>query len=119
MLSANNKVSNLTRVAFLDGTCEIYTLADSGRQLKEKLGTFYFKEDTIGIKSFYYSLHVEDIKIDRTISIPYNKLIDKSKIVVIGDECYSISLIQPKDTCPKSLKLTLTATSIKWRKPND
>lgn len=119
MLNQNSKVSNLDRVAFNDGTCEIYTLADSGRQLKDKLGTFHFKEDTIGIKSFYYSLHVEDIKIDKTISIPYNKLIDKSKVVVINDSTYSISLIQPKDTFPKSLKLTLTQTSIKWRKPND
>lgn len=119
MLNANTKVSNLDRVVFNDGTCEIYTLADSGRKLKEKLGTFHFKEDTIGIKSFYYSLHVEDIKIDKTISIPFNKLIDKSKVVVIGDSTYSISLIQPKDTFPKSLKLTLTASSIKWSKPND
>ncbi len=119
MLNANTKVSNLDRVVFNDGTCEIYTLADSGRKLKEKLGTFHFKEDTIGIKSFYYSLHVEDIKIDKTISIPYNKLIDKSKVVVIGDSTYSIFLIQPKDTFPKSLKLTLTASSIKWSKPND
>lgn len=119
MLNSKATMSNLTKVAFLDGTCEIYTLADSGRQLKEKLGTFHFKEDTIGIKSFYYSLHIEDIKIDRTISIPYNKLIDKSKVVLIGDNSYSISLIQPKDTFPKSLKLTLTKTSIKWSKPND
>lgn len=119
MLASNTKVSSLERVAFNDGKCEIYTLADSGRQLKTLLGTFNFQEDTIGIKSFYYSLHIEDIKIDRTISIPYNNLIDKSKIVLIGDESYSISLIQPKDTFPKSLKLTLTATSIKWRKPND
>lgn len=119
MLNANTKVSNLERVVFNDGTCELYTLADSGRTLKEKLGTFHFKEDTIGIKSFYYSLHVEDIKIDKTISIPFNKLIDKSKVVVIGDRSYSISLIQPKDTFPKSLKLTLTASSIKWSKPND
>lgn len=119
MLNSNAKVSDLDRAVFKDGQCEIYTLADSGRQLKEKLGTFNYQEDTIGIKSFYYSLHVEDIKIDRTISIPYNKLIDKSKVVIIGDNSYSISLIQPKDTFPKSLKLTLTATSIKWRKPND
>ncbi len=119
MLNSNSKVSDLNKVVFNDGKCDIYSLADSGRLLKEKLGTFNYKEDTIGIKSFYYSLHIEDIKIDKTISIPYNKLIDKSKVVVINDSTYSISLIQPKDTFPKSLKLTLTQTSIKWRKPND
>lgn len=118
MLITNKQVSNSNKVVFNDGVCDIYSIAQDKRQLGEKLGTFHFCNDTIGIKAYYYSLHIEDTKIDKTISIPYNKLIDNSKVVIIGKDIFQISLIQPKDTFPKSLKLTLTKTPIKWRMPD-
>lgn len=117
--SSNQKVSSLKKVSFNDGLCDIYSLAPKGRELGKKLGTFYFCNDTIGIKSYYTSLHIEGMKIDKTISIPYNKLIDNSKVVMIEGEAYEISLLQPKDTFPKSLRLTLTKANIKYRSNDD
>lgn len=113
--SSISKVSSLKKVSFNDGVCDIYSLAPKGRELGKKLGTFYFCNDTIGIKSYYTSLHIEGMKIDKTISIPYNGLIDNSKVVVIEGDTFEISLLQPKDTFPKSLKLTLTKTNVKYR----
>ena len=113
--SSSKRVSNLTKLAFTDGVCEIYTV--DNRRLKEKVGTFYFKDDTIGIKS-YYGFQTLGVEIERVVSIPFNNLVNKSRVLKIGDDIYQISLIQVKDTFPKSLKLTLNKSPILWSKQN-
>lgn len=113
MLTSKNQVES---IAFVDGVCDIYTI--DGRQAKTKTGTFNYKESTVGIKS-YYGFQTLGVEIEKVISIPYNTLVNKSKIVKIGDDTYQITLIQPKDTFPKSLKLTLSKSSIKWGRTND
>ena len=96
---------------FNAGICQIFTV--DKRRIKECLGIFSFKEETVGIKAFY-ELHALGVEIERVISIPYNNLIDRSRVVKIGEEYFGISLIQVKDTFPKSLRLTLTKNPLKW-----
>lgn len=107
----------MNKVAFTDGLAQIYTV--NGRSLKEKIGTFAFHEETIGIKA-YYGANTIGEQIDRVISIPFNNLIDKSRAIGIENhdgemDYYTISLIQKKDTFPKSLKITLTKTPLRWK----
>lgn len=101
---------------FNDGICQVFTVEK--RRIKDCLGIFSFKEETVGIKAFS-ELHVLGIEIERVISIPFNPLVDRSRVVKIGETYYQISLIQHKDTFPKSLRLTLTKTPLKWSDGND
>lgn len=110
------KYKEIQKVSFNDGKCDIYSV--EGRKPVNKIGTFNFSNDTIGIKS-YYGFQTIGVEIQKVISIPYNELINQSRLVVIGDEAYQISLIQVKDTFPKTLKITLSKSSIKWGVAND
>lgn len=97
--------------AFNDGRCSIYTVEK--RSIKEKLGDFDFQEETVGVKAFY-EFHVLGIQIEKVISIPFNELINPSRVVKIGNDFYTISLIQKKDTFPISLRLSLSKSPLKW-----
>lgn len=101
---------------FNDGICQVFTV--DKRRIKECLGIFNFKEETVGIKAFS-EMHVLGFEIERVISIPFNPIVDKSRVVKIGSTYYEISLIQVKDTFPKSLRMTLTKTPLKWSDRND
>ena len=101
---------------FNDGICQIFTVEK--RSIKECLGIFNFKEETVGIKMFS-EMHILGFEIERVISIPFNSIVDKSRVVKIGEIYYEISLIQVKDTFPKSLKITLKKTPLKWSGNND
>ena len=98
---------------FNDGRCVICTVEK--RTAKEVLGVFDFRNETIGIKA-YTGFQTLGIEIDRVISIPINTVAEVGRIVRLNQDTnfYSISLIQEKDTMPKSLRLTLTKTNIKW-----
>lgn len=96
---------------FNDGKCVIYTVEK--KSLKEKIGEFDFKEETVGIKSFY-ELHALGIKVEKVISIPFNELANQGQALKIGKNYYDIVLIQAKDTLPRSLKITLSSSIIKW-----
>lgn len=104
--------SKLNRVAFTDGLCSIYTA--EGRSLKTKLGDFYFKEETIGIRSFT-EFQAIGVEVNKVISIPFNDLVDIGRVVVIRGEYYLVNLIQRKDTFPMSLKLTLSKNNLRWQ----
>ncbi len=97
--------------AFNSGTCTIYTVEN--RSLKQKLGYFNFKEETLGYK-VTTDLRAIGTEVDKVISIPFNGLVNSSRVVRIGEDYYSISLIQKKDTFPQSLKLTLSKTPLRW-----
>lgn len=98
---------------FDDGFCEIYTIEK--RTVKEKLGTFDFREETIGVRAFT-DFQVLGIEIDKVISIPYNTVAEVGRILKINQDTnfYQITMVQVKDNLPKSLRLTLTKTNIKW-----
>lgn len=98
-------------IAFNDGICTIYSVEN--RNLKEKLGCFNFKEETVGIKA-YSEFHLIGIEIERVISIPYNPLINNGYVVAINGSHYDISLIQKKDTFPKSWRMTLSKSPMRW-----
>lgn len=98
---------------FIDGRCVICTIKN--RSVDEVLGEFDFREETVGIQAFT-EFNALGIQIDKTISIPYNNLVDIGRVLKINDETnlYRIVMIQRKDTFPLSLRLTLTKINIKW-----
>lgn len=100
-------------LAFNSGKCSIYTIEK--RTVKDYLGTFDYHTETIGIQSFT-EFQTLGIQIDKVIDIPVNNLVDVGRVLKIENEpnYYQIVMIQNKDTFPKSLKLTLTKTNIKW-----
>ena len=109
---------NSKMLPFSDGFCEIYTIEK--RTVKDKLGRFDFREETVGVKA-YTEFQTLGIEIDRVISIPFNKVADIGRVLKINqeDNYYEIKLVQAKDTLPKSLRLTLTKTNIKWNEVQD
>lgn len=98
---------------FIDGVCEVYTIKK--RTVEDRLGVFNFREETVGIQAFT-EFSALGIQIDKTISVPYNNVMDIGRVLKINDEenLYQITMIQRKDSFPKSLRLTLTKTNIKW-----
>lgn len=97
--------------SFNDGICTFYTIEK--RTLKNKVCTFYYCEETLGIKVFT-ELQVVGAKAEKVISIPYNTLVTSTHVVVINDIVYNVELIQVKDTFPKSLKITLSRSPFEW-----
>lgn len=98
---------------FNDGMCSIYTIEN--RTIKEKLGHFDFREETVGIKAFT-DFQVLGLQIDKVISIPNNNVCEVGRVVKLNqdDNYYRIVMMQKKDTLPVSLRLTLTKQNIKW-----
>jgi len=98
---------------FADGTCGIYTIEK--RTVKDKLGQFDFREETVGIQAFT-DFQTLGVQIDKVISIPLNDLVEIGRVCKLNQETnfYQIAMIQKKDTLPKSLRLTLTKINIKW-----
>lgn len=98
---------------FRDGICTIYTVEK--RKISEELGTFDFREETVGIEAFT-EFQTIGVEIDKVISIPFNNVANIGRVVKINDEdnFYQISLIQRKDTFPKSLRLTLSKSPLRW-----
>lgn len=98
--------------AFNDGICKVYSL--DKRNIDQELGTFNFREETVGITSFT-EFQALGIEIEKVISIPFNNLVNTGKVVKLNDDkYYQISLIQVKETLPKSLRLTLSKKPLRW-----
>lgn len=98
---------------FNDGQCVVCTIEK--RTVKEELGTFDFRNETIGIKA-YTEFQTLGIAIDKVISIPFNTVAEVGRIVRLNQDTnyYLISMVQVKDTLPKSLRLTLSKSNMKW-----
>lgn len=110
---------NSKMLPFNNGFCCIYTIEK--RTAKDKLGQFDFRNETIGIRAFT-DFQVLGVQLDKVISIPYNEVAEIGRILRINqdDYFYQITAIQVKDsTLPKSLRLSLTKTNIKWNGGND
>ena len=104
---------------FNDGFVEVYSIEK--RTAKEYLGTFDFREETVGIQAFT-EFQTLGIQIDKVISIPYNNVCEIGRILKLNQEpnFYQIAMMQKKDTnIPTSLRLTLTKTNIKWGSSDD
>lgn len=106
-------MANKVNKTFNDGICRIYTI--DKRKVKDQLGSFNFCTETVGIKA-YTGFQTLGIEIEKVISVPYNNLVSTGRLVKLNDdnEYYQISLIQEKDTFPKSLKLTLSKNPLRW-----
>lgn len=98
---------------FNDGFCQIYTIEK--RTAKDYLGTFDFRDETVGVQA-YTGFQTLGIQVDRVISIPYNTKADVGRILKINQDTnfYQIVMMQVKENIPKSLRLTLTKTNLKW-----
>lgn len=109
---------NSKMLPFNDGICVVYTIEK--RTVKERLGQFDFREETVGIQAFT-EFQAIGIQIDKVISIPYNNIAEVGRVVRLNQEenLYNITMIQRKDTVPKSLRLTLAKNNIKWNEDND
>lgn len=95
---------------FNDGICELWTV--DRLKLKEKIGTFNFSEETLGIKS-YSDFKTFGAEVERVVSIPFNEIVNKTnQVMIIKGVSYRIELIQKKDTFPTSLRITLSRTTI-------
>lgn len=98
--------------AFNDGICELYSV--DRKTLKDKLGVFYYREETLGIKSYSEFLTLGS-EIELVISIPYNEVVSKAnQVLLIDNQAYKIELIQKKDTFPISLKISLSKTTVNY-----
>lgn len=113
LTKTHNNQYNSKMLPFNDGFVQIYTIEK--RSAKDYLGTFDFRNETVGIQAFT-EFQTLGIQIDKVISIPINSIAEVGRILKINDDSYfyQITMIQIKDTLPKSLRLTLTKTSIKW-----
>lgn len=91
--------------AFGDGVAQICEV--SGRKIIREKGKVRFGVRTVGIKR-YYEAKVASDKVDRLVSVPYNRWIRRSDILLIDGEQYKITMIQEKkDTKPACLYLSL------------
>lgn len=98
---------------FNDGMCTICTIEN--RTIKERLGNFDFREETVGVKAFT-EFQVLGIQVDKVISIPVNNVTEVGRVLKMNQDknYYRIEMVQKKDTLPESFRLTLSKINIKW-----
>lgn len=91
--------------SFKDGVAHV--CKTEGREIVSEKGVLRFGIRTTGIKR-YYEAKIASDQVDRVVSVPYNKWLGRSDILLVGDEQYRIGLIQEKmDTFPPCLYLSL------------
>lgn len=91
--------------AFGDGVACVYEV--SGRKITRDKGKIRFGIRTVGVKRYYEAKMAAD-KIDRVVSVPYNRWVKRSDILLMDGEQYKITMIQEKkDTKPACLYLSL------------
>lgn len=99
--------------AFNDGVA--YICKVSGRKITGDKGSVRFGIRTVGVQR-YYEAKVASEKVDRVISVPYDKRIRQSDILLIEEEQFKITLIQEKrDTKPACLYLSLERIVTKYQ----
>jgi hypothetical protein len=99
--------------AFNDGVACICKV--SGRKITGDKGSVRFGIRTVGVQR-YYEAKVASEKVDRVISVPYDKRIRQSDILLIEEEQFKITLIQEKrDTKPACLYLSLERIVTKYQ----
>ena len=98
---------------FNDGILNV--LEVDKRHIKRNiLKHMHFGSKTIGISRFYNAVTAGSV-IDKLICVPFNKLINRSNLIEIGNDIYSIKQIQEKhDTLPPTLYLSLEKDSLKY-----
>lgn len=91
--------------AFSDGVARVCEV--SGRKITGEKGEIRFGIRTVGIKR-YYEAKVASDKVDRLVSVPYNRWVKRNDILLIDGEQYKITMIQEKkDTKPACLYISL------------
>lgn len=92
--------------AFDDGIAQICEVSNR-KIIRTKLPSIRYGLRTVGIKRFYEAKVASD-SIDLLVSIPMNKIIKRSDMILIGEEQYKIIQVQPKyDARPPCIYLAL------------
>ena len=93
-------------IPFKDGVCNIYTEDEDGERVY-KYKNIYFNNKTLGFKRAYAAQAVNS-DINRVITIPYIGGLDNHCCVEIGNDSYTVDLVQEiYDSNPTSIDLTL------------
>lgn len=92
-------------VTFNDGVLAVCECKEN-KITRTKAQRIRFGEKTVGVTRFFRAKVASD-KIDRLIRLPKNPLIVRGDILLIENEQYKIIQMQPKDTCPPSLDLSI------------
>lgn len=90
----NDNLRNVQKT-FNDGVCEVFEANE--RVLGQKLGTFRFAYESVGIAHFYQAYN-NNVSIDSSISIPCNDItLNSQDIVLIEGVYFKIARIQYHD----------------------
>lgn len=109
------KAQNQSEV-FDDGILTVLN-ANDGVILSNKFSPIRYGVRTAGASRFF-AAEVAGTEIEMMISVPFNFLIKQKDLIEIqsfhtGEKgIYQIKQLQPKDTAPRSLYLTLTKTDV-------
>lgn len=109
------KPANQSEV-FDDGILTVLNASD-GVILSNKFSSIRYGVRTAGASRFF-AAEVAGTEIEMLISVPFNHFIKQRDLIEIqsfhtGEKgIYQIKQLQPKDTAPRSLYLTLTKTDV-------
>lgn len=109
------KPTNQSEV-FDDGILTVLNASD-GVILSNKFSSIRYGVRTAGASRFF-AAEVAGTEIEMLISVPFNHFIKQRDLIEIqsfhtGEKgIYQIKQLQPKDTAPRSLYLTLTKTDV-------
>lgn len=104
---------------FNDGVLSVLNANDGVITSNKFEETLRFGIKTVGFSRFF-GAEVAGTKIEKLISVPFNSLIQQDDLIettsfYTGEiNVYRIKLMQPKDTVPRSLYLTLVKDGIAY-----
>lgn len=98
---------------FNDGILNVLEV-DKRHIIKNIVECMHFGNKTVGVTRFYKASTAGSV-IDKLISVPFNKLINRNNLIEIDGEIFSIKQLQEKhDTSPPTLYLSLEKNSLKY-----
>lgn len=93
------------RELFNDGLVTIYKTEK--RRIKTEVARLRYGLRTVGVKRFYEA-KIAGSRVDKLISVPFNKFITGSSLLIIDDTQYEVVQIQEKyDSIPPVMYITL------------
>ncbi|MFV0553006.1 MAG: hypothetical protein ACK5L6_13950 [Anaerorhabdus sp.] len=116
MLKAKRTIPSET---FNDGILSILNAKDGVITSNKYKETLRFGIKTVGFSRFF-GAEVAGTKIEQLISVPFNTLIHQDDLIETRSfqtgeiNVYRIKLMQPKDTVPRSIYLTLAKDGIAY-----
>ncbi len=113
MLKAKPQIQSET---FNDGIMTVLSASD-GVITSNKFYPIRYGVKTVGVTRFYAAATAGS-EIEMMVAVPYNTIVQQKDLVEIkpystGEaKIYRVNMLQPKDTAPRSLYLTLVKTDV-------